>query len=118
MNNIIEDNDGDQFANGQSSRDLRVSSDAAEPPPQLDLNYPRERSDSSDGLQALRKNSGEDLDRRIELPDGAEGEFGTSGGSSMVPSHNQTSSIGSVAGSRVGCGFALRMELPAILRIH
>ena len=81
MNNIIEDNDGDQFANGQSSRDLRVSSDAAEPPPQLDLNYPRERSDSSDGLQALRKNSGEDLDRRIELPDGAEGEFGTSGGS-------------------------------------
>jgi membrane fusion protein (multidrug efflux system) len=81
MNNIIEDNDGDQFANGQSSRDLRVSSDAAEPPPQLDLNYPRERSDSSDGLQALRKNSGEDLDRRIELPEGAEGEFGTSGGS-------------------------------------
>jgi len=81
MNNIIEDNDGDQFANGQSSRDLRVSSDATEPPPQLDLNYPRERSDSSDGLQALRKNSGEDLDRRIELPDGAEGEFGTSGGS-------------------------------------
>jgi hypothetical protein len=28
MDNIIEDNQEDQFANGQSSRDLRVSSDA------------------------------------------------------------------------------------------
>jgi hypothetical protein len=28
MNNIIEDNEKDQFANGQSNRDLRVSSDA------------------------------------------------------------------------------------------
>jgi hypothetical protein len=36
MNNIIEDNGEDQFANGQSSRTLRVSSDATEPPIQLD----------------------------------------------------------------------------------
>ena len=36
MNNIIEDNDGDQFANGQSSRSLRVNSDATEPQIQLD----------------------------------------------------------------------------------
>jgi membrane fusion protein (multidrug efflux system) len=81
MKNIIEDNDGDQFANGQSSRDLRVSSDATVPETQLDVGDLRERTDSKDQLQALRKNSGEDLDRCIELPDGAEGEFGTSGGS-------------------------------------
>ena len=36
MNNIIEDNGEDQFANGQSSRTLRVSSDATEPQIQLD----------------------------------------------------------------------------------
>ena len=35
MNNIIEDNGEDQFANGQSSRDLRVSSDAGELETQL-----------------------------------------------------------------------------------
>jgi hypothetical protein len=36
MNNIIEDNGVDQFANGQSSRSLRVNSDATEPQIQLD----------------------------------------------------------------------------------
>jgi hypothetical protein len=36
MNNIIEDNDEDQFANGQSSRDLRAKSGATEPETQLD----------------------------------------------------------------------------------
>jgi len=36
MNNIIEDNGEDQFANGQSSRSLRVNSDATEPQIQLD----------------------------------------------------------------------------------
>ena len=36
MNNIIEDNGEDQFANGQSSRSLRVTSDATEPQIQLD----------------------------------------------------------------------------------
>jgi membrane fusion protein (multidrug efflux system) len=60
---------------------LRVSSDATVPETQLDVGDLRERTDSKDQLQALRKNSGEDLDRCIELPDGAEGEFGTSGGS-------------------------------------
>ena len=55
---------------GESSRDLQVSS--------RDLN---ESTDSRDGLEALRRDSDEDLERRIELPDGAEGEFGTSGGS-------------------------------------
>ena len=36
MNNIIEDNDEDQFANGQSSRDLRANSGATEPQTQLE----------------------------------------------------------------------------------
>jgi hypothetical protein len=36
MNNIIQDNGEDQFANGQSSRSLRVNSDATEPQIQLD----------------------------------------------------------------------------------
>ena len=36
MNNIIEDNGEDQFANGQRSRSLRVNSDATEPQIQLD----------------------------------------------------------------------------------
>ncbi|HEY6395105.1 MAG TPA: HlyD family secretion protein, partial [Candidatus Binataceae bacterium] len=81
MNDIIEDNDENQFANGQSSRDLRVSSDATELETQLDVGDLRERTESSDRLKALRKNSGEDLNRRIELPDGAEREYGTSGGS-------------------------------------
>jgi hypothetical protein len=36
MNNIIEDNDKDQFANGQSSRDLRANSGATEPQTQLE----------------------------------------------------------------------------------
>ena len=31
MNNIVEDNGEDQFANGQRSRSLRVNSDATEP---------------------------------------------------------------------------------------
>src|SRR5216684_4321277 len=36
MNNIIEDNGEDQFANGQRSRSLRVNSGATEPQIQLD----------------------------------------------------------------------------------
>ena len=37
MNSIIQHCDQDQFANGQSSRDLRVNSDATEPETQLDV---------------------------------------------------------------------------------
>src|SRR5258708_19738128 len=37
MENIIENNDDHQFANGQSSRDLRVNSEAREPEAQLDV---------------------------------------------------------------------------------
>ncbi|HKN01193.1 MAG TPA: HlyD family secretion protein [Candidatus Binataceae bacterium] len=73
MNNFIENNDEVRFANGQSSRNLRDNSDASQRDAE-DL-----RADSSDGLEALRKNSDEDLERRIEFPDGADGGFGTAG---------------------------------------
>jgi len=68
MDNIIG-NDGEvQFANRQNRRDLRGSSRG--------LNEP---TDSSDGLEALRRDS-EVLERRIELPDGPGRKSGTSGG--------------------------------------
>src|SRR5271155_4105688 len=70
MNNIIG-NDGEvQFANGQISRDLRVNSENL-----------LERTDSSDLLEALRRDSDEVLDRRIELADGPRRKSGSSGGS-------------------------------------
>jgi membrane fusion protein (multidrug efflux system) len=70
MNNIIDNNGEEQFANGQTSRDLRVSSDVI-----------GERTDSSDRLEALRKNFDEDIERLIELPNRADGELGALGGS-------------------------------------
>jgi membrane fusion protein, multidrug efflux system len=80
MNNITEDNGEDQFANGQNRRDLRVSADAAELETQLDAGDLRGRVDSSDRLKALRNNSGDALNHRIELSDAAEGSYRTSGG--------------------------------------
>jgi membrane fusion protein (multidrug efflux system) len=80
MNDIVEDDDENQFANGKSSRDLRVSLNAAELETQPNVGDLRKLTDSSDRFEALRNNSG-DLDRRIELPDEDEGEYGTSGGS-------------------------------------
>jgi hypothetical protein len=65
MNNIIENGNEHKFANGQNSRDLRDNSDAT----QHDLEDLRERIDSSDGLEALRQDSDEALERRIELPE-------------------------------------------------
>jgi membrane fusion protein (multidrug efflux system) len=81
MNDIVEDDDENQFANGKSSRDLRVGSDDPELENPHDLGDLRERTDPSDRLKVLRKDSAEDLDRRIELPDRASREFGTAGGS-------------------------------------
>jgi membrane fusion protein (multidrug efflux system) len=69
VDNIIGNNGEVQFANGQSSRDLRASSG----------NLP-ERTDSSDPLEALRRNSDEVLERPIELSDAGDKENGTSGG--------------------------------------
>jgi membrane fusion protein (multidrug efflux system) len=76
MNNIIENGNKYTFANGQSTRDLRDNSADT----QADLEDLREHADSSDGLEALRKDSDEDLERRIELPDRVDGKRGTSGG--------------------------------------
>src|SRR5580700_5541842 len=70
MNNFIGNNGEVQFANGQSSRDLRVNSENL-----------LERIDSIERLEALRKDSDEVIDRRIELPDGLGRKSGSSGGS-------------------------------------
>jgi hypothetical protein len=59
IDNIIETNSEVEFANGQSSRDLRAS-----------LGNLRERTNLSAPLEALRTDSDEVLERRIELPDG------------------------------------------------
>jgi membrane fusion protein (multidrug efflux system) len=79
MKSLPEEKGENQFANGESSRDLRVSADATEP--QFEVGDLREHTELSEGLKALRNNSGEDLNR-IDLPDGAEGEFVTAGGGS------------------------------------
>jgi membrane fusion protein (multidrug efflux system) len=79
MNNTIENDDKFRFANGQNNRDLRDNPDAT----QHDLEDLREHADSSDGLEALRNDSDEDLERRIELPDSVDGKRGTSGGSPL-----------------------------------
>src|SRR5271168_4920560 len=76
MSNLIERTDESRFANGKISRDLRDNLDDIARDPQ-DL---REYADSGDGLEALRKDSDEDLERRIELPAGVDGKHGTSDG--------------------------------------
>ncbi len=70
MNNSIGNNRDVQFANGQSSRDLREDHESGDP---------FERTDSGDGLEALRQDSDQDLERRIESPDRVDGKHGTSG---------------------------------------
>jgi hypothetical protein len=81
MNDLIKNHDRNQFANGQSSRDLRVSSDARESETRLDVETLFEPRPSSDPLEALRSDSDEVLERRIELPNGPRRKSGTSGGS-------------------------------------
>jgi membrane fusion protein (multidrug efflux system) len=70
MISISEHNGEVRFANSQNRRDLRVSS--------RDL---KESTDAGDGLEALRRDSDDDLERRIELPDRPGPEYGPSGGS-------------------------------------
>ncbi len=70
MDNIIGNNDEVQFANGQNSRDLRASSENL-----------HEQTDTIEPLKALRRDSDEVLERRIELPDGPGRTSGPSGGS-------------------------------------
>jgi hypothetical protein len=79
MDNTIEENGKNRFANGQSRRDLRVNLDASEVETQLALDGLDEPTADSGGadsrganfndrLEALRENSDADLDRRFELP--------------------------------------------------
>jgi membrane fusion protein (multidrug efflux system) len=70
MDNILGKNGENQFANRQSSRDLRATSGSLHEP-----------TNSSDPLEVLRRDSDEVLERRIELPDGPGRKSGTSGGS-------------------------------------
>jgi membrane fusion protein, multidrug efflux system len=70
MDNIIGNNGEVQFANGQNSRDLRASSENL-----------HDQTDSIQPLEALRRDSDQVLERRIELPDGLGRTSGTSGGS-------------------------------------
>jgi membrane fusion protein, multidrug efflux system len=81
MDRIIGNNGEVQFANGQSSRDLRVSSDARESEPQLHLGDLFEPTPPSDPVEALRRDSDEVIESQIELPDGPERKPGPSGGS-------------------------------------
>jgi membrane fusion protein (multidrug efflux system) len=61
---------------------MRASSDAQVPETQIEAGDLREDTDSSGRLEGLRSDSGEDLDRRIELRDRDGAKYGTSGGSS------------------------------------
>ena len=70
MNNIVGNNGEEQFANGQSSRDLRASSGNLQEP-----------AGSSEPLEALRTDSDGVIERRLELPDGPGRQSGPSGGS-------------------------------------
>jgi membrane fusion protein (multidrug efflux system) len=67
MDNINQDNEKFQFANGQNHRDLR--------------------DNPGDALQALRNDSDQDLERRIELPERVE----DSGASGQGPWHRRIS---------------------------
>ena len=77
MNDFIEDSGENQFANGRSLRDLRVQSDAAEQENPPDSEGLGESAESSDRLEALRQNSDDELNRRIKLPNGPAGGYGT-----------------------------------------
>jgi hypothetical protein len=81
MNNIIEDNDEDQFANGQSSRDLRANSGATEPQTQLEAvnvielcpDAAREEYSASENWERERQRCGsqflpEQIDADEQLP--------------------------------------------------
>src|SRR6266849_10475493 len=80
MNNIIEDNGEDQFANGQRSRSLRVNSDATEPQIQLDarpttLEGVHHQAPEGLRLTTKEKNMGK-LEGKIALITGGNGGIG------------------------------------------
>ncbi|MGA6974893.1 MAG: HlyD family secretion protein [Candidatus Binatus sp.] len=70
MDNIVGNNEEAQFANGQNTRDLRANSENL-----------HEQTNSRNPLEALRRDSDEVLERRIELPTGPGRKSGPSDGS-------------------------------------
>jgi len=68
MYDFIEDSGENQFANGRSLSDLRVTPDVPELANPLDPEGPGERAESSDRFEALRQNSDDELNRWIKLP--------------------------------------------------
>jgi len=72
VDTFIEDSGGEQFADGQNNRDLRVDLDANDQDAQLDPNR----------LEALKQTPGDQRYRRIELPGAPERERGAAGGGS------------------------------------
>jgi membrane fusion protein, multidrug efflux system len=80
MDNSVENSEV-QFANGKNSRDLRDGSDTEVPETHVEAEDLRDHTGLSDGLEALRNDSGEDLGRRIELRDGDGAKDDISGGS-------------------------------------
>ncbi len=81
MDASIENNGAAAFADGQNLRDLRDGLDPGEPDSQPALEVPRERADSEDRREALRRDGGDERYRRIELPGSSEPKHGASGGS-------------------------------------
>ncbi len=79
MDNTNQDNEKFRFANGQNHRDLRDNPASAHDDA-TDLSERTDsRTNSNDGLQALRNDSDQDLERRIELPERVAGNDDTSG---------------------------------------
>ena len=71
LDTFIDDNGDEQFADGQRSRDLRVSLDPEDPTSALDSETPR--------LEALKQDSGDERFRRIQLPGVPDQKRGASG---------------------------------------
>jgi membrane fusion protein, multidrug efflux system len=79
MDNINQDDQKFQFANGQNHRDLRDNPQAAHDDAANLSERAVSRTSSNDALQALRNDSDQDLVRRIELPQRVAGNDDISG---------------------------------------
>ncbi len=80
MDNPSETKGRGEFTNGETSRALQASQGAWEPDIPLELKDPPLRADSTDRLEALKPDSVDERDRRVELADLSSREHGTSGG--------------------------------------
>jgi membrane fusion protein (multidrug efflux system) len=76
VDTFTEDSGGEQFADGQNNRDLRVSLDVRDQDNRQDTQFDTNR------LDALKQNPADERYRRIDLPGPPERERGTAGGGS------------------------------------